>query len=179
MPEEETITFEYIREIQREEQKTPSLTKIPEDFYDKIKAYIREKKKLAQKKKDKAMTTELRNIQRILEDIFNRRETKIMNHAIIAVRTGVLPQNLIQSEKEFFEATVDFLKNQRGRILEESTEKMETEENVKVEFLEDVLEFVGIDLKKYGPYNKGDVGTIPKENAELFVKANKAKRLGE
>lgn len=174
MPEE-AITFEYIREIQREEQAKPSLAKIPEDFYDKVKAYVREKKKLAQKKKDRVETIELKNIQRILQDIFERRETKIMNHAIIAARTGVLPQNLIQTEKEFFEAMVEYLKNQKGRILEDTTEKIESIESIKIEFLEDVLEFVGIDLKKYGPYNKGDIATIPKENAELFVKANKAK----
>src|SRR3989338_8869135 len=106
MPEEEAVTFEYIREIQRAEQKNTSLTKIPEDLYDKVKTYVREKKKLAQKKKDKNMSTELRNIQRILEDIFNRRETKIMNHAVIAVRTGSLPENLIEPEKEFFETVV-------------------------------------------------------------------------
>lgn len=178
MPEEEAITFEFIREIQREEQRNTSLTKISEDFYDKVKSYVREKKKLVQKKKDKAMATELRNIQRILEDIFNRRETKIMNHAIITARTGVMPQNLIGSEKEFFEAMLEFLKNQRGRLLEESVKKVE-EEYVKVELLEDTLEFLGIDLKKYGPYNKGDIVTLPKDNAELFIKAKKVKKLGE
>ena len=179
MPDEDTITFEFIREIQREEQKSPSLVKIPEDFYNKVNDYIRQKKKLVEKKKEKIMTTELRNIQRILEDIFNRRETKIMNHAIIHVRSGVLPQNLIRSEKEFFEAVVDSLKSQRGRLIEGSVEKIETDDYIKIEFLEDVLEFVGIDLKKYGPYNKGDIGTIPTDNAELFIKANKAKKLGE
>lgn len=174
MPEE-AITFEYIREIQREEQNKPSLAKIPEDFYDKVKAYVREKKKVTQRKKDRTATIELKNIQRILQDIFERRETKLMNHAIIAVRTDVLPQNLIKPEQEFFEAIVEYLKNQKGRILEDTTEKVETIETTKVEFLEDVLEFVGIDLKKYGPYNKGDISTIPKDNAEVFVKANKAK----
>ncbi len=179
MPEEETITFEYIRQMQREEQKNSDLSKIPDDFYDKVKGYVKEKKKLVQKKKDKAMTTELRNIQRILEDVFNRRETKIMNYAILSVRSGIVPQNLIESERDFFEAVVDYLRKQRGRLLEESTEKLQSDENAKVEFLEDVLEFVGIDLKKYGPYNKGDIGTIPMENAELFIKVKKAKKLGE
>jgi DNA replication factor GINS len=50
---------------------------------------------------------------------------------------------------------------------------------VKVEFLEDVEEFIGIDLKKFGPYNKGDMALIPKDNAELFIKAGKAMMVSE
>ena len=40
MPEEqEAITYEYIRKIQRVEQHEPKLSKIPDDFYDKAKKF--------------------------------------------------------------------------------------------------------------------------------------------
>ena len=39
---------------------------------------------------------------------------------------------------------------------------------VKVKFLENVDEFVGIDLKDYGPFFKGDIAEIPLENAKIL-----------
>jgi len=40
---------------------------------------------------------------------------------------------------------------------------------VKVKFLENVDEFVGIDLKDYGPFFKGDIAEIPLENAKVLA----------
>ncbi len=178
MPEEETITFEYIREIQREEQKIQSLSKMPEDFFDKVKAYLKQKQYLSKKKKDQTALMEMRNIRRILEDIFNRRETKIMEQAIISVRTGMIPENLTESEKEFFETAVEFLRKQREITIDRLFGKEDkTEEEEEVEFLEDVEEFIGIDLKKYGPYHKGDIVSLPKENVQLLLKTEKAKKV--
>jgi len=176
MPEE-PITFEFIRRIQREEQKEPKLSKIPGDFYQKAKAYLEEKIKLSEKRKDKLASIEVKNVERLLEDIFNRRETKIVNHAIITTRTDIPPQNLIEDEEEFFEVVVNSLKTQRERVLNTLLKKTKEEDFEKIKFTDDVEEFVGTDLKKYGPFKKGDKAKIPKENAQLLVKAKKAKKV--
>jgi len=47
-------------------------------------------------------------------------------------------------------------------------------EYVEVRFLRDVPAIVGADMKVYGPFKKGDVAKLPKENAEAFVKAEAA-----
>ena len=180
--EEETITFEYIRTVQRAEQRNADLTKIPEDFYSKVRSYLEQKKKILKKKKDKSMSIELKNVERILEDIYNRRETKIVTQAILSLRTGLVPQNLIEDEKKLFDSVFNVLKKHRKEILNKVFEEKEDRKELKsefIEFLEDVPEFVGIDLKKYGPYNKGDKALIPKDNAELFINAGKAKKLEE
>jgi len=177
MPEE-PISFEFIRKIQREEMTEPKLSKIPEDFYQKAKNYLEQKKSIAEKKNDKLESLEVKNVERLLEDIFNRRETKMLNNAIITVRTGIPPQNLIEDEKEFFESAVNMMRSQRERVLNLLFKKTkEIKDFEKIEFSEDVEEFVGIDLKKYGPFNKGDVADIPIENAKLLIKMKKAKRL--
>ena len=177
MPEE-PITFEFIRKIQREEITEPKLSKIPEDFYQKARDYLEQKRKIAEKKKDKLASREVRNVERLLEDIYNRRETKMLNHAIITVRTDIPPPNLIEEEKEFFESVVNMLRTQRERVLsllfKKTKEKQDFE---KIEFKEDVEEFVGIDLKKYGPFKKGDVADVPRDNAKLLIKMKKAKRV--
>ena len=64
----EVVSFEYLRKILNEEKKSQNLTKIPDDFYETVRMYIEGKKKLAKEKKDEI---ELRNIERIVENIFN------------------------------------------------------------------------------------------------------------
>lgn len=177
MPEEETITFEFIREVQRSEQRSDQLTKLPDGFYNKVKVYLEQKRNLLKKRKD-ADPLEIKNIERLIEDIYNRRETKIVTQAILSVRTDIVPSNMTDDEKELFNNIVKVLKKSRlflDEFLEKSFKRKESSEYVEIEFLEDISEFAGIDLKKYGPYNKGDIVRIPKDNAQLFIKAGKAK----
>ena len=182
MPEEETITFEFIRKIHREEQREAKLTRIPEDFYEKARLYLEEKRKLAEKQKDKGASFEVRNVERLIEDIYNRRETKMIHLALITARTGIPPQNLLEVEKEFFESLVDMLRKQRERVLNilfkktKVTEKEKKEGMVKVTFTEDIPEFIGADLKTYGPFKKGETAEIPRKNAELLIESGKAER---
>jgi len=61
MPEE-TITYELIRKIQREEQASTKLTKLPEKFFEAVAQYI--EKKLQTEKKS---TLEIKNIQMLVE----------------------------------------------------------------------------------------------------------------
>ena len=176
MPEE-PITFEFIRKIQREEMSEPKLSKIPEDFYQKAKNYLEQKKNIAEKKQDKLSEREIKNVERLLEDIFNRRETKMLNHALITVRTDIPAQNLIKEEEEFFESAVNMLRTQRERVLNLLFKKTKLKQDFeKIEFKDDVEEFVGVDLNKYGPFKKGDVAEIPKDNVKLLIKMKKAKR---
>lgn len=173
MPEE-PITFEFIRKVHREEQREPKLSIIPRDFYQKARKYLEQKRKLSLKQKDRLASLEVKNVERLLKDIFNRRESKIVTHAIITARTDIPPPNLIQEEKDFFEMMTNTLKTERDRVLNLLFKKTKEDfETVKLK--EDIEEFVGIDLKKYGPFKKGQVVKIPEENAELLKKVKKAK----
>ncbi len=175
---EEAITFEYIREAQRAEQKSQQLNKLPEDFFEKVKEYIRQKRENAKKNEDALL--EIKNIERIVEDIYNRRESKIVSLAVLSVRTGLIPANMLVHEEELFEQITRALRKSRiflDSLMEKPLRKQA--EYIRVEFLDDIEEFIGIDLKKFGPYNKGDKALIPKDNADLFVKAGKAKKVNE
>lgn len=182
MPEEqkqeEAITYEYIRKIQREEQFEAKLCKVPDDFYENAKKYLEQKRKLSQKKEDRSGEIEIQNTKRILEDIFNRRETKILNQAVFATRTGIPVQNLTKLEEKFFRQLVELLKFQREKtlnIFNKKTKEKEEEKLQKIKFTQDIPEFMGSDLKKYGPFKSGEEVEIPIENAELMVKSEIAK----
>ncbi len=168
MMAEETITFELIRKIQREEESSPKLTKLPENFYQNVKNYLEQKRKISEKMEDRKVSIELKNVERVVEDIFNKRERKIVMQAVNHARVGLSVENLTEEEKNFFEKIVAIIKERREKILSELFEKRE--EGVRlVVFKEAVPQFVGVDLKTYGPFEKGDIAKLPEENAKLLL----------
>jgi DNA replication factor GINS len=170
MPEEkETITFELIRNVQLAEQTSQKLVKLPENFFQNVKYYLQQKRKIVETKEDKKAVAEIKSIEHMIEDIFNRRERKILNQILISTRTSFKPENLTQEESEFFEKALDIVKKRREDFFTKMLSK-EVEKISLVYFKEDFPSFIGIDLKKYGPFKKGDIVKLPKENMELLIK---------
>lgn len=170
MVQEETITFELIRKIQREEQRVPKLTKIPPGFYESVKSYLDRKRNVTNRR----LALETKNIERLVEDIFNRRERKIFNLALIAARTNIPPENLTEEESVFFEQIVSAVKNRREQMLDPLLMKEPVEQTGLVIFKEEVPAFVGSDMRNYGPFNKGDIAKLPDENKKVLLKKGAA-----
>jgi DNA replication initiation complex subunit (GINS family) len=166
---EETITFELIRKIQREEEASPKLSKLPENFYENVKKYLQQKRKILEKMEDRKASVEIKNIERLVEDIFNRRERKIVTQAINSARVNLTVENLTEEEKEFFQKIERMIKERREKFLKELMEKGEKEKVSMVVFKEAVPEFLGADLKTYGPFEKGDIARLPEENVKILV----------
>jgi DNA replication factor GINS len=166
MPEE-TITFELIRKIQREEERTPKLTKLPQNFYQNVNSYLDQKRKLGEKDRKNAL--ELKNVERLIEDIFNRRERKILNLCLISARTEIPPENLTEEEKVFFDDIVSLVKERRENILKKLLTPKKEELVSLIVFKEDTPEFVGSDLKTYGPFKKGDIARLPEDNMKVLI----------
>ena len=164
MPEE-TITFELIRRIQREEQKVQKLTKLPAGFYESVQSYLEVKRAMSGRK----TVLEVKNTERLVEDIFNRRERKILNLVLITARTGIKPENLTEEEKKFFDAALEVVKERRS-MLSSLKEKQKEQLQTLIIFKEDVPEFVAADEKEYGPFKKGDIAKLPEENMQLMIK---------
>ncbi|MEM5853077.1 MAG: hypothetical protein QXG39_00485 [Candidatus Aenigmatarchaeota archaeon] len=166
---EETITFELIRKIQREEESSPKLSKLPENFYQNVKNYLQQKRKILEKMDDKKISVEVKNIERLVEDIFNRRERKIVTQAINCARVNLSVENLTKEEEEFFEKVKILIKERREKILRDLLEKTEEKKILLIIFKEPVPEFVGVDMNTYGPFGKGDIAKIPEENARILI----------
>jgi len=165
---EDTITFELIRKIQREEQRTQKLSKLPENFYENVKAYMNTKNNMTNRK----VVLEVKNIERLVEDIFNRRERKVMNLAIISARTNIPPENQTDEEKFFFDQILAVVKERRAKMLTIAVEKEKvpaTEKANLVVFKREIPAFIGSDLKNYGPFKKGDITKLPDENKKIML----------
>jgi hypothetical protein len=133
--------------------------------------YLENKSKVI---RDESDQWSLDSIKRRLRTIFERRERKILNSAHGFIDSGVAPENLTPEEKGFFEKVVECVKsfeNEREEGFESGQESL-----VLVTILEDVKKFVGINMKNYGPFKRGDVTTLPEPNADLLVKKNLAEK---
>lgn len=168
---EETITFELIRKIQLDEQKASTLTRLPTNFFRAISNYLEQKKKLVTSD-DRKGTFEMKNIERLVEDIFNRRERKILNAAIIAARSGLPPENLSDDEKPFYNSIVALIKNRRLELLKSLLTGKSEEIRTIIIFKEDTPAFLGIDEQTYGPFKKGDTAKLPEENMKILLDRN-------
>ncbi len=164
---EETITFELIRKIQMEEQKSTTLTKLPTNFSQAVINYLEQKRQLASND-DRKSGLEVKTIERLVEDIFDRRERKIINATIISARSGLPPENITEEEKQFYNVILTQIKNRRNNLLK-SLFSNKAEDTDAIIFKEDTPEFVGIDEQTYGPYKKGDIAKLPEENMRVLL----------
>ena len=177
----EVLTYEALREIQRNEKSSEKLFELEEEFYNAFNGYIEQR----QKSQEESSTIEIQNAKNILRDIIDRREKKILNQALRAARTQekIDKGPMTEKEQELYEALVNVLNEYRvelngenGTKPTEEAEEVEEEDTgkVKIKLLEDLPAIVGADFEDYGPFRAGDVVELPRENAEIFLKKEKA-----
>ncbi len=168
MPEETSITFDTIRKIQIEERTFIKLSKLPANFYESMNKYIAYKRNLGEGQKD----AEIKNTERIIEDIINRRERKILNHALTTARTKIPPENLTEEEKEFFDEVIYIISKRRDGLFGKVSGKKKRGKTVRAVFKDYVDEFVGSDMNSYGPFKAKDEAEIPEENFKILLERN-------
>lgn len=161
------ITYEVLRKAVNEEKTSNRLSKLPDGFFDEAKEYLEKKAKLHGKEEG----WELDSARNTLEDLLETREKKVLTAALYGSRTGVIPENMLLAERDFFDKVVEIIKEFR----EGKKKNLDTgPETIEVEFTEDVDTFVGIDTNSYGPFKKGDKACIPRDNASLLIKKGSA-----
>ncbi|HIH11390.1 TPA: DNA replication complex GINS family protein [Candidatus Woesearchaeota archaeon] len=124
------ITLETLYDILRNEKKREDLQKLEETFYVDIVAYMREKKALLDMKKDEdqlfavgekeKLQYELRSIKRILKEIYEKREKKIIDIAVNKSRTDsdiIDTSAMLREEKQFYEQLLGLFNALRNGIL--------------------------------------------------------------
>ena len=207
-----TITYETLFEILRREKNQDDLQKLDPKFFDELDEYVEEKNNSLNEKprldqfmegyenEQNAIKIQLTNIRKIIRDIFDRRERKIMEMAINKAKTGsniIDTSALLPQEKDFFNAQIKLISEFRydilepvltsqkpgSRALEDKLEqkdlnmavKEENTELKKVKVTEAIPKFVGVDLEIYGPFSQHEEIELHPEIAEMLIKTNRAK----
>ena len=119
----EVITYEMLYEILREEKTKKEMAKLSPDFFVNVISYIEEKKATLESQQKKASVftltetiktkKQLENIHRILKELYERRESKIIQLALFQSRSNEITDTsmLLDIEKLFFN---DILNNFNG-----------------------------------------------------------------
>jgi DNA replication initiation complex subunit (GINS family) len=163
------ITYETLRKIERDERVEKKLAQLPERFLIEVLEYLKKKEAMAREKGDR---WELQTAKQRFQNIMELRERKIVNFTLSFVRSGALPENMAPEERELFDSVVKQVKDFHGK-----REKAMTGERASfrtVAFLQQLPRFVGIDMGYYGPYQQGDIATVPADNAMVLVEKGAA-----
>jgi DNA replication initiation complex subunit (GINS family) len=165
------LTFETLSKIAREEKASPSLTRLPEDFFESVSSYIYKKTQVNEGNDN----WELENAKMVLSDIIRMRERKILLSAFSFADSGAEPANLAPDEKSLFDQAASLIMNfrtGRKKVLEPGHERKSM-----IAFLEDVPQFVGTDMSNYGPFAKGDIANLPDDVTKLLIEKGAARPL--
>ena len=211
MVQEVVITYETLFELLKRERERPDLQRLEPAFFSDTISYIKDKKKILEAKSDSVFAPEerkkterqLENIHKILKELYERREKKIINLALDKSRTQsnlIDTASLLKEEKVFFDSATNFLDSYRNAILyailnekmpfmndleekkpsEPFRSALELKKPTKiVRFTHKVPRFVGPELEEYGPYNEEDIGTLPPEIADVLINKGKAEEIRE
>lgn len=198
---ETIITYEKIYEYLRKEKYEPEIQKLPESFFEDVLNYLKEKQSIVdtQKSQDSIFSQEtektqkqLQNIKKILKDLYERRENKIIQLSIFSSRTNtqVDTSTLLQEEQDFYQKCTEVLTRFRKGILHNLIDsqypKIEQPKGIKVEnqeknklvrFLTPVPKFLGEDLNIYGPFSEEDIGNLPSRSARLLINTKRAQEI--
>ncbi len=122
------VTYETLFEFLVREKNRAELQKLEPQFFNNLVEYLKEKQSILNREhldvfseEEKEKTgQQLRNIKRVIKELYERREKKILNIALIKSRTGsdvIDTSALMEEEKRFFESVVATLDTYRNDIL--------------------------------------------------------------
>ena len=202
------ITFEALYDILRREKSSNELQQLDQNFFRDVVAYLRDKQALAAPdpsgnvfsfEEQRRTQQQLENAQRILRDIYEWREKKIMLLARDSSRTKGLVVNkaaMLAQEQALFSDLLSLLSTYRSSVLYKLLAAHDPEQTapkdlkndsrtthsgvhpqkVKVRVVGEVSEFMGPNMQTLGPYAVGELVELPEIVATILVNRKQAER---
>jgi len=195
------ITYETLYEILMREKSGQEIQKIDKDFFNDIIKYIKDKKEILESQKSKDNTFALKEIERttkqlesiykILKELYEKRESKIINLALLDSRskTNIDHSYFLPEESKFYESIKNNLNLYREGILsniiqgrlptfeEPKTIKRDFQDKILVRFINQVPKFVGSNGFAYGPFEEEDIANLPSDVAKLLIEKGRAEEI--
>ncbi len=205
-----TITYETLFEILKKERDVADLQKLDPSFYTYFVQYFQDKLKVLEKEDSifsyeerKKAEKQIENARRIIKELYDRREKKIINFAIIKSRTKVNIMDIstfLEEEKQLFEDIASVLGAFRDHVannlivgrqpeLPHKTLQLDADHTQGKDFLEEardtklvrflysVPKFVGTELEEYGPFEEEDIANLPMVIADLLIGKGKVEEI--
>jgi len=210
---EVNITYETLFELLKREKDMTDLQKLYPNFFNDFVEYLNEKNKVLDKEdslfsydEKKKVEKQIDNAKRIIKEIYERREKKILNIALIKSRTKsdvMDTSSFLENEKRFFDEVVKVLDVFRNDVIDNiisgkqtsditvakeeinkkeidekgDIDKNETKNTKLVRFIYAVPKFVGKELEEYGPFAEEDIANLPIEIADLLINKGRVEEI--
>lgn len=206
------ITYETLFDMLRNEKNREELQRLEPSFFDDLIQYIKEKKELLSKDDGSELFSDIEkektakqidNIKKLVRELYERREKKIINLAMISSRTSSILDDsaLLKQEKELFSLLISVLNQARVGILlnvlraknpevkfkqsevevekkvEQTKPKPKKSGTIMVRFTHAVPKFLGSELEVYGPFEEEDIANLPVDIAELLISKERVEEI--
>lgn len=171
MPE---TTLEGLKRRLDSESQSQSLLPLPVDFYSALAAYSQKLRRSASSgASDVAVrltATQSRMIESMVAQLLKLRTKKAMNQNALSL---LLPEEryVCSAEQKFqrrFQTMVEAVSAGQPSFVE-FAHLSETRRSVTVRFVKHVNELVGLDMRRYGPFETEDVASIPAASADILI----------
>lgn len=208
--DDEEFNYKSLRKIQQAEKQSTIITKIPNTFYEDVQLFRNDlQNKLKNETKQKRqmlLADEIQNIEKIITNIYEQREKKIIMAAMTRIRGGspavkylLDPElqlfdslqrllhltriSLLSEEKEMIDTSEEVTENHPEELKETHHDEEKTEEQPSIEHdhtllrvVKDMPTFVGTDAKQY-TIKEGDILSVPKQMGDMLIKRHVAERI--
>lgn len=167
-------TLDSLKKHLEAEEQSEKLLQLPEDFYVTVATYAQLLKRTSGSSSselaNRLISKQLELLGSMLRDLVRVRMSK-------AVSQKAIPQLLLE-ERHMCSMERSYVRNLDAFIqavasgqpsVVEVERKSELGRSTTVRFLKHVDELVGLDLRKYGPYEPEDLALMPAANADLLV----------
>lgn len=169
----ETI-IEHLRRTLESESQTEGLLPLPADFYAGVSEYSQKlKRSAASGASDVAVrlaATQGALIGSMVRQLLNLRTRKAMKQN---AALQLLPEEryVCSAEQKFqrrFQTLAEAVSSGQPSFIE-FAHATENQRSVTVRFVRHVNELVGLDMKRYGPFEAEDVASIPAASADILI----------
>lgn len=210
MGEEVSITYESLFDILRREKNREELQELDKEFIKNLIEYIKSKELLIKQSQteqyandNEKIKIQLKNIKKIIRELFERRQRKIINMAIYKVRalsSLIDTKALLGEEKTFYDEIVKILsffndnivnqiiiaESPKEKIIEENRIERQSintnlndqnDKNITLRFINAVPQFLGKEREIFGPFEEEDIATLPDYIADILISKGRAEIL--
>ena len=167
-------TIEYLKRRLESESQSEALLQLPNDFYSSLAAYSQKLKRAAGSGSSEMVVhltaTQSHMLESMVSQLLRLRMQKATTQNALL---QLLPEEryVCSAEQKFqrrFETMVEAVSSGQPSFVE-FAHLNESQRNVTVKFVKHVNELVGLDMRRYGPFEAEDVASIPAASADILI----------
>lgn len=185
--------FDYndLYELFRKEKYSENLQQIDKNFLPDFCAYLKELKDKSSSENDLFVGSifqskkQFENSIALFRGLMLRRKKKLLQLVFVAAETGIMKrdyENMFDFEKKIFDNLVKAVEEgdkDLSKILNGRTDENEGDKYKMIIFNENVEQFVNMEGKIIGPFNKGELANLDSKVCEVLVTGGKATLVDE